>query len=50
MSSYSGSKKENELYKSLDNLYKSNKIAIYRWLDEIKGNKSEDGKVSGFTQ
>jgi hypothetical protein len=26
MSSYSGSKKEHELYKSLDNLYKSNKI------------------------
>jgi len=48
MSSYSASKKENELYKSLDNLYKSNKIAIYRWLDEIKGNKSEDGKVSGL--
>ena len=48
MSSSSGSKKEIDIYKSLDNLYKSDKIAIYRWLDEIKSNKSEDGKVSGL--
>ena len=41
-------KKEEEIYKLLDDLYKTNKLSIYNWLDKIKNSKSEDEKVPGL--
>jgi len=42
------SKKEKDLYKSLDKLYIKNKSTIISWLDELKKYKSDDGKISGL--
>ena len=42
------SKKEKDLYKSLDKLYNKDKAGIYYWLDELKVYKSEDGKIPGL--
>ena len=42
------SKKEKDLYKSLDKLYIKNKSKIISWLDELKKYKSDDGKISGL--
>lgn len=42
------SKKKKDLHKSLDSLYIRNREQIISWLDEIKGYKSEDGKIPGF--
>ena len=42
------SKKEKDLYKSLDKLYNKDRVAIYYWLDELKVYKSDDGKIPGL--
>jgi hypothetical protein len=42
------SKKEKDLYKSLDKLYNKDKAGIYYWLDELKVYKSDDGKIPGL--
>ena len=42
------SKKEKDLYKSLDKLYIKDKGKIISWLDEIKVYKSDDGKIPGL--
>ena len=42
------SKKEKDLYKSLDKLYNKDKAGIYYWLDELKIYKSDDGKIPGL--
>ena len=42
------SKKENDLYKSLDKLYNKDKGKIISWLDELKVYKSKDGKIPGL--
>ncbi len=42
------SKKEKDLYKSLDKLYIKNKSEIISWLDELKVYKSTDGKIPGL--
>jgi hypothetical protein len=42
------SKKEKDLYKSLDKLYIKNKSKIISWLDELKEFKSDDGKIPGL--
>jgi len=42
------SKKEKDLYKSLDKLYNKDKNKIISWLDELKVYKSDDGKIPGL--
>ena len=42
------SKKEKDLYKSLDKLYNKDKNKIISWLDELKIYKSDDGKIPGL--
>ena len=42
------SKKEKDLYKSLDKLYNKDKGKIISWLDELKVYKSKDGKIPGL--
>jgi len=42
------SKKEKDLYKSLDKLYNKDKENIISWLDELKVYKSDDGKIPGL--
>ena len=42
------SKKEKDLYKSLDKLYNKDKSKIISWLDELKVYKSNDGKIPGL--
>ena len=42
------SKKEKDLYKSLDKLYNKDKAKIISWLDELKVYKSDDGKIPGL--
>ena len=42
------SKKEKDLYKSLDKLYNKDRVAIYYWLNELKVYKSDDGKIPGL--
>ena len=42
------SKKEKDLYKSLDKLYNKDKSKIISWLDELKVYKSDDGKIPGL--
>ena len=42
------SKKEKDLYKSLDKLYIKDKAKIISWLDELKVYKSDDGKIPGL--
>jgi hypothetical protein len=44
----SSSKKEKDLYKSLDKLYIKDKAKIISWLNEIKVYKSDDGKIPGL--
>lgn len=45
--SYS-TKKHDDLYKSLDKLYITDRRVIYNWLDELKVYKSDDGKIRGL--
>jgi len=42
------SKKEKDLNKQLNNLYKIKKDDIISWLDELKTYKSDDGKIPGL--
>ena len=44
----SSTKKHDDLYKSLDKLYLTDRSVIYYWLDKLKVYKSDDGKIPGL--
>ena len=46
--SSSSTKKHDDLYKSLDKLYLTDRSVIYYWLDKLKVYKSDDGKIPGL--